>query len=357
MMTSRFLALIAVLVPSLVSAQSIISELDEETTYSATLEVAVWDPSETNPFSATKRMALSLLPAGGGGGGATTFVDLTDTPAAIAAGQCVQGNNAGTVLVFGSCGTGGGGGSTTFVGLTDVPSAFVNTNFLRSTASALEFRTPAQVRADIGANNASNLSSGTVANARIPAAIARDTELPSANALVPTTGTTGFVLTKTATGRDWAAGAGGGAFSRTELGTLTTSTTSGDIAPITLSEAITSGNVIEIIIDPTSANDGAMEYVSFVADAWLALTAQATEPAVGDTQVAHRVQGHAGKRRPEYRLWLGKHLRMAWLDRLATLFCDRATARPRRGGDRLPDEPRRPGGSDWCHGRGRCGRH
>ena len=56
------IALLAVLVPALVSAQSIISELDEETTYSATLEVAVWDPSETNPFLATKRMALSLTP-------------------------------------------------------------------------------------------------------------------------------------------------------------------------------------------------------------------------------------------------------------------------------------------------------
>ena len=71
-----------------------------------------------------------------------------------------------------------------------------------------------------------------------------------------------------------------------ELGTLTTSTTSGDIAPIALSSPITSGNIIEITIDPTSANDGAIEYVSFVADAWLALVAQATEPGTGDTQVA-----------------------------------------------------------------------
>ena len=204
----RLIALLAVLSPALVSAQPI-SSLDEETTFSALFEVAIWDPSESNPFDATKRMALSLLPAGGGGGGSSTFTGLTDTPAAITASQCVQGNGAGTALVFAACGS--GGGSSTFIGLTDVPSAFVNSSFLRSTASALQFRTPAQVRSDIGANSASNLSTGTVADARIPSGIARDTELPSSNELVPTTGTTGHVLTKTATGRNWAAGGGGAA--------------------------------------------------------------------------------------------------------------------------------------------------
>ena len=100
----------------------------------------------------------------------------------------------------------------------------------------------------------------------------------------------GMYLTKTATGREWAASTGGvgggGSFSRTELGTLTTPTTAGDISPITLSEPITSGNIIEITIDPTAANDGAIEYVSFISDAWLGLAAQATEPGTGDTQVA-----------------------------------------------------------------------
>ena len=203
------ITLLVVLVPGLVSAQPI-SSLDEETTFSNLFEVAIWDPSESNPFDATKRMALSLLPAGGGGGGSSTFTGLTDTPAAITASQCVQGNGAGTALVFAACSTGGGGGSSTFIGLTDVPSAFVNSSFLRSTASALQFRTPSQVRSDIGADNASNLASGTVADARISATIARYAELPSTNELVPTTGTTGHVLTKTATGREWAAGGGGG---------------------------------------------------------------------------------------------------------------------------------------------------
>ena len=126
MRISLFLALLAALVPALVSAQPI-SSLDEETTFSALFEVAIWDPSESNPFDATKRMALSLLPAGGGGGGSSTFTGLTDTPAAITASQCVQGNGAGTALVFAACGS--GGGSSTFIGLTDVPSAFVNSSF------------------------------------------------------------------------------------------------------------------------------------------------------------------------------------------------------------------------------------
>ena len=39
------------------------------------------------------------------------FVELEDTPSAITADECVQGNSAGNALVFGSCGSGGGGGT------------------------------------------------------------------------------------------------------------------------------------------------------------------------------------------------------------------------------------------------------
>lgn len=46
-------------------------------------------------------------------------------------------------------------------------SGFTTGNYVRKSAGALEQRTPAQVRADIGADNASNLSSGTVADARL----------------------------------------------------------------------------------------------------------------------------------------------------------------------------------------------
>ena len=38
-----------------------------------------------------------------GGGGVSTFVALTDTPAAITADECVLGNAAGDALTFGSC--------------------------------------------------------------------------------------------------------------------------------------------------------------------------------------------------------------------------------------------------------------
>ena len=75
------------------------------------------------------------------------------------------------------------------------------------------------MRSDIGADNASNLASGTVADARISATIARYAELPSTNELVPTTGTTGHVLTKTVAGREWAAGGGGGDLTGIDAGT------------------------------------------------------------------------------------------------------------------------------------------
>ena len=38
------------------------------------------------------------------------FVELEDTPTTITADECVKGNSAGDLLVFGACGTGGGGG-------------------------------------------------------------------------------------------------------------------------------------------------------------------------------------------------------------------------------------------------------
>ena len=196
-------------------------DLDEETTYSDTLEVAVWDPSETNPFDATKRMALSLLPAGGGGGGATTFVDLTDTPAAIVAGQCVQGNGRGDCLDFRRLWH-WRGRRLYYIRRTDGRSLGIRQFKLSCAATA------SSALDSLGHPLRCDLILGRHWN-RI---------FQAATSLCLLAGTTGHVLTKTATGRDWAAGAGGGAFSRTELGTLTTSTTSGDIAPIALSEAL-----------------------------------------------------------------------------------------------------------------------
>ena len=71
----------------------------------------------------------------------------------------------------------GSGATTTFIGLTDTPSSYTNNRYLRASSGALEFRTNGQVRSDIGANNANNLNAGTVGDARIPADIARDSEL------------------------------------------------------------------------------------------------------------------------------------------------------------------------------------
>ena len=110
----------------------------------------------------------------GGGGGATTFVGLTDTPSSLAASQCLAANATGTAVVFQPCSA---GGVTTFTGLTGTPATYVTGSYLRSTSTALEYRTAVQVREDIGADNASNLTTGTVGDARIPAGIARDSEI------------------------------------------------------------------------------------------------------------------------------------------------------------------------------------
>ena len=58
----------------------------------------------------------------------------------------------------------GGGGVQNFTELLDTPSSFVDSNFLRATSNSLEWRTPAQVRSDIGAEpvfSKGSLSVGT----------------------------------------------------------------------------------------------------------------------------------------------------------------------------------------------------
>ena len=65
--------------PSLALSQPI-GSLTKETTFSNLFEVAIWDPSETDQFEATKRMALSLLLSGAGSAlsvtdGTTTVAD------------------------------------------------------------------------------------------------------------------------------------------------------------------------------------------------------------------------------------------------------------------------------------------
>ena len=144
-MIRRIALVLAFLAPSLAQAQPI-GSLPEETTFSDLFEVAIWDPSETNPFDATKRMSLSLLLSGAGsalsvtdgvtivgdtalltfagatvadsgggnatvtilGGGGGSFLSLSDTPNAFAASQCLAADGAGTALQFQACVTGGG---------------------------------------------------------------------------------------------------------------------------------------------------------------------------------------------------------------------------------------------------------
>lgn len=158
---SRLIALFfAVLLTSQAQAQI---PLQDQTTIVDSQQITVYD-STLPARERNRRITVGLLRSG--------------LPATIEPGQCVQGNSAGTALVFAVCAT--GGGASVFTGLSDTPNSLMDGAYLRSTATALVFQTAAQVRADIGANDASNLTAGTVADARIPVGIARDSELITA---------------------------------------------------------------------------------------------------------------------------------------------------------------------------------
>ena len=86
------------------------------------------------PTTAVTSIYARELTAGGGGGGSSTFLDLTDTPAAFGtAGQVPVVNAAGDGLVFEDAGGGGGGGDTTRTilldGVTYSPGAARNFDF------------------------------------------------------------------------------------------------------------------------------------------------------------------------------------------------------------------------------------
>ena len=65
-------------------------------TPSAALPVIKWRSGGTLGWAADEQGT-------GGGGGSSTFVGLTDTPAAIRAGECVAGNTLGSALGFVTC--------------------------------------------------------------------------------------------------------------------------------------------------------------------------------------------------------------------------------------------------------------
>jgi hypothetical protein len=96
-------------------------------------------------------------------------IDQFDTPNTLNALPS-KINRAGRVLSFDADGQ----PSTT---TTAFPEALTATNYIRvnSGGTAYELRAPATVRSDIGADNASNLTSGTVADARLPSTMASKT--------------------------------------------------------------------------------------------------------------------------------------------------------------------------------------
>jgi hypothetical protein len=92
-------------------------------------------------------------------------IDQFDTPNTLNALPS-KTSRAGRILSFDADGQ----PSTT---TTAFPEALTATNYIRvnSGGTAYELRAPASVRSDIGADNASNLTSGTVADARLPSTI------------------------------------------------------------------------------------------------------------------------------------------------------------------------------------------
>jgi len=96
-------------------------------------------------------------------------IDQFDTPNTLNALPS-KTSRAGRVLSFDADGQ----PSTT---TTAFPEALTATNYIRvnSGGTAYELRAPATVRSDIGADNASNLTSGTVADARLPSTMASKT--------------------------------------------------------------------------------------------------------------------------------------------------------------------------------------
>ena len=93
------------LLPSMALAQG--PPLPEQTTVDNTQQITVYD--STLPVrERNRRITVGLLRSG--------------LPATIESGECVQGNSAGTALVFAACGA---SGASTFLDLTDVAAAAI----------------------------------------------------------------------------------------------------------------------------------------------------------------------------------------------------------------------------------------
>ncbi len=106
-------------------------------------ETSLGNPAADGDVLASTIAGVRSWVVPGSGGGATTFVGLTDTPAALGTtGQAVQVNAGATALEFVTPAA----AATTFVGLTDTPTALGTAGQavqVNAGATALEFVTPA----------------------------------------------------------------------------------------------------------------------------------------------------------------------------------------------------------------------
>ena len=110
---------------------------------------------------------------------AQSLVELSDTPSAITADRCLVGNSAATAVVFASCATGTGTGDGVVSGVAlgiSGPTVTIDLSRTEGLGTVSDSVT-------LGAGNIPNLgagkiTSGTLDDARIPSAIARDSELP-----------------------------------------------------------------------------------------------------------------------------------------------------------------------------------
>ena len=119
---------------------------------------------------------------------AESFLDLDDTPNAFTAGLCVKVNSTATALELGTC-----AGTASADGVVDGGSVSGDELTLTRTESLVDVviaGLPETTTADIDARVATYARatpSGTIAEAQIPAAIARDSELPDVSGFLTQT--------------------------------------------------------------------------------------------------------------------------------------------------------------------------
>ena len=208
----RLALLVALLLPSLSLAQG--PPLPDQTTVDNTQQVTVYD--STLPVRERNlRITVGLLRSG--------------LPATIESGECVQGNSAGTALVFATCASGRGITSITAVGAT------ATITYTDSTTST--FTLPAGPTGAAGATGPAG-AAGSDASVTAPNIIATVTGSPSTS-LPVIKWTSSGVLTWSADNE----GTGGGGGSSTIIGLTDTPGTFGTVGQVL---AVNSGlNAVE----------------------------------------------------------------------------------------------------------------